>query len=65
MCDYSFTKTTIDGNGYSLLAVKLLESSLEKNNISKSSDITEIEVSIDIKDSSGKKLDSPTVQIKY
>lgn len=65
MCDYSFTKTTIDGNGYSLLAVKLLESSLEKNNISKSSDITEIEVSIDIKYSSGKKLDSPTVQIKY
>ena len=65
MCDYSFTKTTIYGNGYSLLAVKLLESSLEKNNISKSSDITEIEVSIDIKDSSGKKLDSPTVQIKY
>lgn len=65
MCDYSFTKTTIDGNGYSLLAVKLLESSLEKNNISKSSDISEVEVSIDIKDSSGKKLDSPTVQIKY
>lgn len=65
MCDYAFPQTTIDANGYAMLAVKLWGSSLEKNNIAEASDITEIEVNAEIKDSSGKKLDSPTIKVQY
>lgn len=65
MCDYSFPQTTIDTNGYAMLEVKLLESSLEKNKIAAVSDITEIEVNAEIKNSSGKKLDSQIIKVQY
>lgn len=65
MCDYSFSQTTIDANGYAMLAIKLWESSLEKNKIAAASDITEIEVNAEIKNSRGKKLDSPTIKVQY
>ena len=65
MCDYSFPQTTIDTNGYAMLEVKLWESSLEKNKIAAVSDITEIEINAEIKNSSGKKLDSQIIKVQY
>ena len=65
MCDYSFPYTTSDPNSYAMLEVKLLESSLEKNKITTVSDITEIEVNAEIKNSSGEKLDSPIIKVQY
>ena len=65
MCDYSFPYTTIEANGYAMLEVTLRESSLEKNKIAAASDITEIEVNAKIKNSSGEKLDSPTIKVQY
>lgn len=65
MCDYSFPCITLNPNGYAALEVKLWESSLEKNNIAAASDITEIEVNAEIKNSSEEKLDSPTIKAQY
>lgn len=65
MCDYSFQHTTIEANGYAMLEITLWESSLEKNKIAKASDITEIEVNAEIKNSSGDKLDSPIIKAQY
>lgn len=65
MCDYVFYQTTVDANRYALLEIMLWESSLEKNKITAVSDITEIEVSMDIKDSNGNRLDSPSIKISY
>ena len=64
VCDYSFPNTTIEANGYAMLEVTLRESSLESNKISAASDITEMEVSVDIKNGSDK-LDSPIITVKY
>ena len=65
VCDYFFPSSTIEANGYALLEVTLRESSLENNKITAASDITEIEVSVDIKNSNGEKLDSPTIKVQY
>ena len=65
MCDYFFPQTTVSAGGCAILEVWLLESSLEENKIAAISDIAEIEVSAEIRDSSGNKLDSPTIKISY
>lgn len=65
MCDYIFPQTTIDASGYAMLAIRLRESSLEKNKIAAASEIAEIEVSADIRNNSGKKLDSPTLKLTF
>ena len=65
VCDYFFPSSTIEANGYAMLEVTLRESSLENNKITAASDITEIEVSVDIKNSNGEKLDSPTIKVQY
>lgn len=65
MCDYFFPQTTVSAGGCALLEVWLWESSLEENKIAAVSDIAEIEVSAEIIDSNGNKLDSPTIKISY
>lgn len=48
-----------------MLEFDLSDSSLEDNKISQISDIKSLEVKIEIEDSKGKEIDSPTLKVTY
>ena len=65
MTDYIFTSQTVEAGSCAMLEFDLSDSSLEDNKISQISDIKSLEVKIEIEDSKGKEIDSPTLKVTY
>lgn len=64
MTDYSFYSHEIKNGERAVLKIYLLESSLEENKITSASEITEIELDLEIKEGRNE-FDNPTIKITY
>ncbi len=62
---YRMYDTEVDNGAYAVLNIELMESSLEENKITSISDITKVEISLDIKDENGRMIDDPAIVITY